>query len=335
MKSNETINKVLVTVAFPEHHLASLRRMFEPAELIVIDKNDSIGITEALKEVEAAVLFSDLDERFLEAPKLRWVHCDHAGLNKSARPEVFERGLTVTSSAGRSGPVLAEHVMFFALAHAYNYPAFYQAQKNHQWGIPGQEQQRGLYGKTMGIIGMGNTGTELAGRAKAFGMKVLGYKRSVAEPAPGVDRLYCRDAGETLDVLLQASDFVALALPLSDTSHHLIGKRELGLMKSSACLINLARGAVIDEEAMLTALREGRLAGAGLDTFKTEPLPTNSPLWDAPNMLITPHFTPAVPDRIARSLDIIAENVRRYRANEPMINVMQKKDMYTKDLVNN
>jgi hypothetical protein len=150
-----------------------------------------------------------------------------------------------------------------ALAHAYKYPAFYEAQKNHQWGTPGQEQQRGLYGKTMGIIGMGNTGKELAVRAKAFGMKVLGYKRSVAEPAPGVDRLYCRDAGETLDALLQESDFVALALPLSDTSHHLIGERELGLMKPSACLINLARGAVIDEEAMLSALRKDTLGLIG------------------------------------------------------------------------
>ncbi|TBL76655.1 D-2-hydroxyacid dehydrogenase [Paenibacillus thalictri] len=320
----------MATVEYKGAHLDKLLAAFAPARVIQVDRRDSAAMAEALKVADVAVLAGDLDERFLDAPKLRWIHCDHAGLNKSARPEVFEKGLLVTSSAGRSGPVLAEHVMFFALALAYRYPLFYEAQKEHRWGVPGQDAQRGLFGKTMGIIGLGNTGKELAVRASAFGMRVLGYRRSDTPAPSGVDRLYCEERGDTLDELLQESDVVALVVPLSDSTHHLIGERELGLMKRSAHLINLARGAVIDEQALLAALRSGTIAGAGLDTFATEPLTADSPLWDAPNTLVTPHFTPAVPDRIGRSLDIIAENAKRYRAGETMVNLLTAKDVYTK-----
>jgi phosphoglycerate dehydrogenase-like enzyme len=276
-----------------------------------------------------ALLAGDLDERYLHAPHLHWIHSDHAGLNKSARPEVFERGLIVTSSAGRSSPALAEHILFFMLALTYNYSAFYKAQLAHQWGVPGQDKLRGLYGRTIGIIGMGNTGKDLAVRVKACGMRVLGYRRRKTELPPAVDKLYSADQGESIDTLLEESDFVALALPLSDATYHLIGERELALMKSSAFLINLGRGAIIDEVALVTALRNRGIAGAGLDTFKQEPLPPDSPLWDAPNTLITPHATPQVPDRTGRSLDIICENLRRYRADEPLLNVLTADDVYS------
>ncbi|TVY09202.1 D-2-hydroxyacid dehydrogenase [Paenibacillus cremeus] len=330
MSTQREIHTVLATVEYKGAHLEKLKEAFAPAKLLLVDRRDDAAIEAALQEADVAVLAGDLDERHLAAPKLRWIHCDHAGLNKSARPEVFEKGLIVTSSAGRSGPVLAEHVMYFSLALTYQFPRFYAAQQAHQWGIPGQNDLRGLYGKTMGILGLGNTGTELAVRAKAFGMRVLGYRRSVSEAPPGVDKLYCAERGDTLDELLQESDIVALVLPLSNATHHLIGQRELQLMKRTAYLVNLARGAVVDEQALLSALREGVIAGAGLDTFATEPLPSDSPLWDAPNTLITPHCTPAVPDRIGRSLDIISRNVEAYRNGQPMVNLLTVKDVYTK-----
>ncbi|NHN29019.1 D-2-hydroxyacid dehydrogenase [Paenibacillus sp. S3N08] len=324
------IKTVLTTVDYSGTHLDRLMEAFSPAHVIHVDRRDAAGIASALEEADVALLQGDLDERFLEAPKLRWIHCDHAGLNKSARPEVFEKGILVTSSAGRSAPVLAEHVMFFSLALSYHFPTFYKAQQDHQWGIPGQDQLRGLYGKTMGILGLGHTGTELALRAKAFNMRVLGYRRSVTDVPANVDKLFCADRGDTFDELLRESDIVALVLPLSNATHHLIGKRELQLMKRSAYLVNLARGAVIDQTALLEALREGSIAGAGLDTFAAEPLPADSPLWDAPRTLITPHCTPAVPDRTARSLDIICRNIAAYRAGEPMMNQLTVKDIYTK-----
>jgi phosphoglycerate dehydrogenase-like enzyme len=323
------IEVVLATVPYQGAHLERLRGAFEPARFVHVRRDDAAAIGAALEVADVAVLAGDLDERFLRAPRLRWIHCDHAGLNRSARPEVFERGLLVTSSAGRSSPVLAEHALLFMLALAYNFPAFLDAQRAHRWGIPGQDALRGLFGRTVGIVGLGHTGTELAARAKALGMRVVAYRRRTTAPA-GVDRLYSADAGDTLDPLLRESDFIVLAVPLSDATHHLIGARELGLMKPAAFLINMARGAVVDEDALVAALRAGRIAGAGLDTFAREPLPPDSPLWDAPNTLITPHVTPQVPDRTGRSLDIICENVRRYRAGEPLLNQLQPEDVYTR-----
>jgi phosphoglycerate dehydrogenase-like enzyme len=146
-----------------------------------------------------------------------------------------------------------------------------------------------------------------------------------------VDKVYSQAAGDSIDPLLEQSDFVVLALPLSDRTHHMIGDGELRRMKRTAHIVNMARGAVIDEAALLEALREGRIAGAGLDTFGVEPLPADSPLWDAPNTLVTPHFTPQVPDRTGRSLYIICENLRRYRAGEPLLNQLTSDDVYTAD----
>jgi phosphoglycerate dehydrogenase-like enzyme len=324
------INVVMTTVFYEGEHLERLKKAFAPAELIKVHPRDQEGMAKALEVADVAVLSYDLDERFIKAPKLKWVHCDHAGLNRCAKPELFERGLLVTSSAGRSAPVLAEHAFLFMLALSYRYPDFLQAQKEHKWGIPGQEKLRGLFGKTAGIIGLGNTGKELAQRCKAFGMKVLAYKRSACEVPSYVDRLYSKDNGETMDELLKESDFIVLALPLSNSSYHLLGEREFKLVKPSAFLINMARGAVVEETAMLNALKNGEIAGAGLDTFEVEPLPPESMLWDAPNTLITPHVTPQVPDRVARSLDIICENIKRYRADLPLLNVLAEEDVFTK-----
>ena len=324
------VSLVLATVPYTGAHLARLREAFAPAEVVQLRRNDAAGIASALERADVAVLAGDLDARFLAAPRLKWIHCDHAGLNKSARPEVFERGLLVTSSAGRSSPVLAEHAILFMLALAYRFTAFLEAQRRRQWGFPEQDNLRGLYGRTVGIVGLGNTGTELAVRCKAMGMRVLGYRRSDAAPPPGVDKVFSAARGESLDELLAEADFVVLAVPLSDATHHLIGARELALMKRSAYLVNMARGAVVDEAALLVVLREGQIAGAGLDTFEREPLPAESPLWEAPNTLITPHVTPQVPDRTGRSLDIIVENVWRYRAGEPLLNQLSPGDVYTR-----
>ena len=217
------------------------------------------------------------------------------------------------------------------LALAYNLPAFLGAQRAHAWGIPGQDNLRSINGKTVGILGLGNTGSELAVRAKASGMRVLGYNRKMAALPPGVDAFYCAGEKGALAELLKESDFVVLCLPLNDESYHLIGKKELEAMGPGSFLVNMARGAVVDEKALLEALRNGTITGAGLDTFETEPLPAEHPLWDAPNVIITPHTTPQVPDRTGRSLDIICENIRRWKSGEPLLNLLRQKDVFTKE----
>jgi phosphoglycerate dehydrogenase-like enzyme len=225
-------------------------------------------------------------------------------------------------------------VMMFSLMLCSRYPDFYEAQKRQEWRrTPAMANLRALYGRTIGILGMGHTGVELASRAKAFNMRVLGYRRRDMAPPPGVDRMYAADKGETIDDILREADVLALVLNLSDATHHLIGAREIAMMKPSAIIVNLARGGIIDTDALVAALHDGRLAGAGLDVTDPEPLPRGHPLWDAPNVLITPHFTAAVPDKIDRSLDVITENLRRWREGEPMLNRMTEEDLWTRDRV--
>ena len=322
------IKKVLVTANYGGAHWLRLKESFGPAHLVRVEHSDREAVETALTEVDVAIIRGDIDERFLNREQLKWVHCDHAGIEKSARPEVFESGLLVSGSSGRSAPALAEHAIMFMLNLCYQFPKFLDAQRRHQWGIEEQGELRGLIGKTVGILGLGHTGGELATRCKAFGMRVLAWRRS-HQSHPCVDRLYAASNGEGIEELLRQSDFVVLAVPLSDRTFHLIGADQFECMKDTAFLINMARGKVIDEDALLEALQTGKIAGAGLDTFGQEPLPPDSPLWDAPNTLITPHVTPQVPDRTGAALEIVLENIRRYRADEALLNQLGPEDVYT------
>jgi phosphoglycerate dehydrogenase-like enzyme len=299
-----------------------------PDEILVVSGKDDAAIAEALKGAEIAIITGDLDARFVQAPRLKWVHCDHAGLTKSSRPAIFEKGLVVTGSAGRSGPALAEHAIMFMLMLGSRFPDYYEAQKRHQWAAR-QDELRALYRQTVGIIGMGHTGVELAVRCKAFGMRVLGYRRRDLPAPGGVDTMYCSDRGDTIDPILDACDVLALVVNLSDATYHMIGKREIARLKPSAIVINLSRGGVIDEAELIGALKSGRLAGAGLDVTEVEPLPKDSPLWDCPNTLITPHFTPAVPDKSQRSVNVIVDNFGRFRRGEAMRNRITAEDVFT------
>ncbi len=325
------VGRILCTLQLGDAHWQRLQEAAAPGRLLRVDRRDDAGIRSALGEADVALLHGDLDARFLSAPRLQWVHCDHAGLNKSARPEVFAGGLIVTGSAGRSAPALAEHAIFFMLALTYRFADFYEAQKRHAWGIPEQDALRGLTGKTLGIVGFGHTGQALADKARAMGLRVIVYRRSAGQLPPGVEQVFSRSAGDTLEPLLKQSDYVVLALPLSDQTHHLMDAAAFAAMKPGAFLVNMARGAVVDEGALFAALRERRIGGAGLDTFAVEPLPADSPMWDAPNVLITPHCTPQVPDRTDRSLDIICENLRRFRSGEPLLNRLMPDDVYTRE----
>lgn len=332
MAREREIRRVLATVPYSEAELDRLRAVFAPARLDIASAGDDAAIAEALRHVDVAVLQGDLDHRHLAAPHLRWVHCDHAGLTRSAMPEVFEReGLVVTGSAGRSAAALAQHVFFFALSLTFDAYGLHEQHRRHVWrGLEGYDARLSLWGRTMGIIGLGHTGAEVAKLARAFGMRVLAHRRRDVPAPDTVDRLYCADRGETVEPLLRESDVVVIAAHLSDETYHLIGERELKLMKRTAYLINIARGAIVDEPALVAALESGVIAGAASDVFETEPLPPDAPVWDAPRMIITPHMTPRLPDRTQRSLDIITENVRRYRAGEPLLNALEPHHVFSR-----
>ncbi len=329
---NRSIRSVLATVMFEPDQVEQLRRAFAPAEFVHVAPWDNAGIAGALEDADVAVITGDLDDRYLAAPRLAWVHCDHSGLTRSARPEVFERGLIVTGSAGRSAPALAQHGFYFALALTFDARGLFEMQDAHLWRfIDGYEKKLALWGKTLGIIGFGHTAREMARLGKAFGMRVVVYRRRPAEKDPDVDVMLSSDDGDHLGPLLDEADVIMIAAQLTDATRHLFSTREFARMKGTAFVINMARGGIIDQDALVEALRAGEIAGAGLDVATPEPLPPESPLWDFPNVMITPHVTPAVPDRTQRSIDIIVENIGRYRAGEPLLNALTERDVYTGD----
>jgi len=185
-----------------------------------------------------------------------------------------------------------------------------------------------MEGMTIGVLGLGAIGTEIARLSRAMGMRVLATRRAIRErtgPTELVDETY--PASET-DRVLEVSDFVAIALPQTRETVKSFGRRELGLMKPSAYLVNVGRGTIIDEAALVDALGERRIAGAALDVFEQEPLPNDSPLWDLDNLIFSPHISGAVSDSPERMTRIFAENLRRYVADEPLLYVVDQEAGY-------
>ena len=326
------INKVVTTLAYDGWHMEKLRGIFAPAELVCLSMSDREGILRELPDADIAIWGGDFAPEYLEAGQnLKWVHCEHSGINRSARPEVFERGIMLTGGAGRSGPVLAEHTFFLILSLIYRANLLFRNKTLHVWDGSMYVESRGLYGKTIGIVGAGHTGLETAKAARALGMKVLIYQRTVQSGPlfPEADETFYADREKDLFRMLPECDVIVLSIRLSDATHHLIDAAAIGQMKKSALLINICRGAVIDEPALIRALEEGKIAGFASDTFEREPLPADSPLWDMEQVVITPHCTPEMPDIKARSLEIIEENAGRYRRGEELKNLLHQRDVYT------
>lgn len=320
------IKKVVATVWYNKESMRKLRGVFKNAEFVYVDFFDKERLVEEARTADAAILMGDVDPCLLGENTLKWIHCDHAGLNGSARPEVFARGIPVTGAAGRSAPVLAEHCIYFMLQHCYHTKELLAAQEKGQWGVEGSNQWRGLYGRTAGIIGMGNNGRMLAERLHALGMKLMAYDKF---PIKGFDYIGTKLStaeGGTIDPILAQADFLILTLALTDETYHMMNTDTFAKMKPGAFLVNMARGGVVCTEDMIAALESGQLGGAGLDVFEEQPLSPDHPLWRMPTVYITPHCTPQVPDRAGRSIEIIRENARRFEAGEPLLNLMKPSD---------
>ncbi len=320
------IKKVVTTLWYNKEDMHTLRQVFPDADFVYVNFYDKEKLAEEVKDADVALIMGDVDPCLLGENTLKWIHCDHAGLNGSARPEVFARGIPVTGAAGRSAPVLAEHAIYFMLQSCYHTKELLAAQEAGHWGVEGSNTWRGLYGRTAGIIGMGNNGRMVASRLKAFGMKLIGYDRFPIKGCDDLDLALCGESGDTIDALLEQSDFVILTLALTDETYHMFNDETFRKMKKGAFLVNMARGGIVDTEALMRALNAEEISGAGLDVLEEEPLPSDHPLWRHPNVYITPHCTPQVPHRAGRSIEIIRENARRFEAGEPLMNLMRKSD---------
>lgn len=258
-----------------------------------------------------------------DAPTLRWFQSHGVGVDGLLNEEIVNSDLILTNGASLHTVPMAEMVMALILAATKRLPEHAFDQQARRWGrLPKRE----LRGSTVGIVGMGRIGEEVGRLCAAFGARVLGLRRSPpAEPPPGVERVFGADG---LDQLLAASDYVVLTLALNPTSQGLLGRREIGLMKRTAILVNVARGDVIDETALTEALRDGRLGYACLDTFQKEPLPTDSPLYDLPNVFITPHNSASSPHMEERVIELFLDNLGRFVRGEHLLNVVDKRRGY-------
>ncbi len=243
-------------------------------------------------------------------------------------PELRERPIVLTNFSGIHAPNIADHVLALLLAFARGLKPLLARQDRHEWRDDDGEAAPTFEpaGQTIGIVGLGDIGEALAQKAHGLGMRVLAIQRHPPEnPPPGVERVL---PSEGLDEVLAESDHLVLCLPLTDATAHIIGEEELGRMRRSAYLFNIGRGGLIDQEALIAALREGRIAGAGLDVTEPEPLPPDSPLWDLPNVIITGHTAANTPLLWERGIELVADNVRRFLAGEELRNVVDTKAGY-------
>lgn len=321
------IHHALVTLHWPKALRDELADLLD-AKRVTIAEPRSAAAKDALRDVDVAILGGDASRDVLNAPRLRWLHCDHAGIDGFAPSELFAGNLVVTTSAGRSASAIAEHALFFMLALSQEATRLWNAQRRRVWGLPGLEKRRCLQGRTVLIIGCGHTGRQLARYCNVVGMQVIGYRRRMAPPPSGFDEVHAADASATLPSLLKRAHVLVLASSLNDATRGLIGREELMALPKGAYLVNVARGSLVDEEALVASLQSGHLGGAGLDVAVTEPLPPNSPLWRAPRTLITPHATPQVADRARASLEIIRPLIRQYRRGEALEGRLDARDAY-------
>ena len=281
---------------------------------------------------QADILF-DFDHTHREdlpelAPRVRWVQATSAGIGNFVKSQGYDRRMpetVFTTASGVHAVPLAEFCIMALLMFNKGASRMMRDQQRKHW-----ERYAGtdLRGRTMGIIGMGKIGTEIARLGRAFGMTILGTKRNVSDVDPasiGLDALYPLSE---LHTLLRRSEYLVMIAPHTPETENMLGAAELALLPAGAFLINIGRGATIDEPALIAALRSGHLSGAALDVFAEEPLPPDSPLWEMPNVLVSPHSASTSDRENERIVDLFCENLRRYLSGRPLLNVLNTETLY-------
>ncbi len=274
-----------------------------------------------LRDVEVLFIARIPSDLLQRAPKLRWCQWVGTGIDRLHEAGLVGSRVTLTNVTGTNALPIAEHCFLFMLMFAKKETLALAQQKARDYRRDAVRPDF-LEGRTLGVLGLGGIGSEVARLGKAFRMRVLGLRRSATrrqENTDGVDVLY--PLGE-LHALLGECDYVVVALPLTEETHHLIGERELKAMKRTAYLLNVGRGPVLDEPALIRMLKEGVIAGAGLDVFDTEPLPRESELWGLPGVLISPHVSGDLIDNRQRATRFFCENLKRYLAGQPLRNIV-------------
>ncbi len=324
--------KIIVTNTVPPQALQQLREQAQDDEIVVVDREGKAQDGGDLSDGEVFMRWwspqAATEAVLQQAPHLKWMHTPSAGLDQVLFPALVESDVTLTNSSGVHAVPISEWVILYTLAAAKRLPELLAAQREHHWQRDIKLHE--LTDQTMLILGYGAIGREIAKRALPFGMRVIatrsGNKGRDDNAQEGVEIIY----GDAWRAALPDADFVVVSLPLTEQTRGMMDAAAFAAMKPSAWFINIARGQIADEDALLGALQEGRIAGAGLDAFGEEPLPTSHPLYNLPEskVILTPHISWSSPLIEQRTLDLFLENLRRYKVGEPLLNVVDKRRGY-------
>ncbi|MGC9333453.1 MAG: D-2-hydroxyacid dehydrogenase [Anaerolineae bacterium] len=338
----ETV-KVLCTLRFSSELLDQLRNVSSQLAVEQQTCRDAGEVAAALVDhpgTEVLYTYHVPGDVVDLAPDLQWVQLHSAGADHILHSALMDSDITLTTSSGIHASPIAEYVFASLLAHRWRVPHWTRCQREGEWPSGRWElyARPELRGSTLGILGYGSIGREVGRLANAFGMRVLALRRSPGRADRGYtpndtgdpegvipERIYGPDS---LHDMLAECDYVVIALPLTPDTEHMIGEAELQAMKPSAYLVNIARGGIVDEAALIQALCEGWIAGAGLDVFEQEPLPADSPLWDLENVLMSPHVAGFTPRYDERAATLFVENLGRYLGDQPLLNLVEKSKGY-------
>lgn len=317
------MTRIVLSFNIGEENVQKIRDAHPDIDLQVCIEPDQLA--NDISTADAVVGWGSYDEATLaSAPNLRWIHSFGVGVDGLLTPALIDSEITVTNNTGVRGPNIAEHLLAMMLGFARGFPELARMQVRHEWSSPKRPIFE-LGNQTLGIAGLGDIGRNLAWRANALGMRVLGLRRIGTDLPEGVSQIYTPDR---MAEFLGECDHVAVCLPLTPGTRHLFSTEAFSAMKPTAFIYNIGRGPVIDQDALIAALQAGEIAGAGLDVTTPEPLPADSPLWDMENVQITNHTSGSTPFNWPRGLEILIDNIGRFKRGEELRNVVDKVEGY-------
>lgn len=333
MQLSSDVTGVLITRRFEQEYESQLRAAAEEAgiepRLLVMDNAMGSTLPPELRDgVNIAFLSSDLQRgntpgfmaTIAEAPNLQWLQSFGVGVDAERFGPFMARGVRITNAVGVNSVPVAHHAITGLMMLARRFTHYLEGQRRHEWRPINWDSPLSPYdlaSQTLVIVGFGAVGAEVARVARVLGLKVIGVRRRPRLPRDQVDEMVPHAA---LDSVLPRADWLLLSCVLTEETRGLISRERLALLPAGARLINVSRGAVVDEDAVIDALREGRLGGAYLDVMRNEPLPPDSPLWDLPNVIISPHNAAASRGKYAREANLFLRNLVRWGKGEPLIN---------------
>jgi D-2-hydroxyacid dehydrogenase (NADP+) len=327
MKVLISIRQPVVAWVIPRGHVEWLRRRLP--DVTFTHALDECSDVEGIVDADAAFTWTMTPEMLARARNLRWVHSSAVAVGTLPLRELAARGVAVTNSRGVQSPAIAEHAIGCLLAIAKRLPHIIRSQDQRRWAqndLVGDAMPWLVQGRSMGIIGLGTIGRAIAIRAAALGMRVVGVRRRPAEGTPeGVAEVL---GPERLADVVASSDVLVLATPWTESTDRLMNAETLRRMKRGSVLVNVARGQLVDESALAAALADGHLAGAVLDVFNEEPLPLASPLWSAPNAIITPHTSGFRADHWDAVVELFATQIDRFRSGQLLLNTVDPEAGY-------